>query len=118
MRIYYAHCIAIYGKPQESRDLADLQALFPNDEIYNPNCVECAEGYKTSGMQFFEDLLQTMDAVVFRALPDGQIPAGIYKEVATAKKLSRPVLELPSCLSRRELTVEQTREYLSEAGQR
>lgn len=37
MKIYYAHCIAIYNTPQEERDLEKIKKLFTAAEIYNPN---------------------------------------------------------------------------------
>ena len=46
---------------------------------------------------------------------DIYIGAGVFKEI---QSVDVPVIELPSSISRRGLTVEQTREYLREVGQR
>jgi hypothetical protein len=59
-----------------------------------------------------------IDALAFRALPDGRIPAGVYLEVQCAREKLLPVIELPANLSGRQLSVESTREYLREIGVR
>ena len=123
MKVYYAHCMAIYGTPQEDRDIATLRRLGFED-ILNPNAREHQTGYADfvaagkPGMDYFTRLVDTCDAVVFRANPDGSIPAGVAKEVAHAVAHEKPVMELPSAFVRRTLTVMETREYLKECGQR
>ena len=131
MKVYYAHCQAIYDSPQEQRDVEMLKAL--GFEVINPNSPEyvavakkikstpayCVEGTASAMvMDYFTKLVKDCDAVAFRALPDGTIPAGVAKEIEKAMTDGKPVFELPSCVSRRVLTVEQTREYLKEIGQR
>lgn len=138
MRIYYAHCLAIYGTPQEDRDVALLEAL--GFEVVNPNSPEinqrCARlrqefvdghwkkfGYEEATAllmdQVFRPLATTRtDALFFRGLPDGSIPAGVAQEVEWARAHGNPVVELPSAIKRRVLTVAETREYLTEVGQR
>ena len=69
-------------------------------------------------MEYFAELVRSCGAVAFRVLPDGSIPAGVAKEIAVANEVGKPVIELPSGISRRVITVEQTREYLAEVGQR
>lgn len=125
MKVYYAHCQALYGTKQEMRDLDTLFAL--GFEVVNPSSpehVQMAKNMKCAGipsekvMGYFESLVDGCDAVAFRALPDGAVPAGVAKEIARAVDKGKPVFELPSCVVRRTLTVEQTREYLAEVGQR
>lgn len=116
MKCYYAHCMSIYGTLQESRDINTLEAL--GFEVVNPNNPEYQERYKLEGMQLFVDLAKNCDCIAFRSLPDGSIPAGIAKEIMSMKDMSKPIIELPSQIQRRILDVEQTREYLSEIGQR
>jgi len=67
-------------------------------------------------MEFFLREVRKCDALAFRALSSGKIPAGVYKEIMTALEEQIPVIELPSALSQRGLSVEQTREYLREIG--
>jgi hypothetical protein len=116
MKCYYAHCLAIYNTPQEERDVATLKAL--GLEVVNPNSQECSDGYKREGMEYFKRFPVECEALALRALPDGRIPAGIAKEVAMFKEAGRPIIELPSGLVSRAMSVEATREYLAEVGQR
>lgn len=115
-RVYYAHCTAIYNTPQEARDISTLQML--GFAIDNPNCSECAEGYANISMEFFRSIVANADALAFRALPDGSIPAGVATEIQMAIDLGKPVFELPSCVLRRSLSVDVTRQYLKEVGSR
>jgi len=114
MIAYYAHCTSIYDTEQERRDLLLIETL--GIKCFNPNCPECTIGYKKHGMDFFKPFINQFDVVFFRSLPDGKIPAGVFKEINWANEADIPVIELPSGISRRSLTVEQTREYLKECG--
>ncbi len=116
MKVYYAHCIAIYNTPQEHRDLVTLAEM--GFEVANPNSKESSEGYKLEGMDYFKKFSLTCDAVVFRAMPDGRIPAGVATEVEWFREAGKPVLELPSAIIRRKLTVDETRQALLESGTR
>lgn len=116
MKIYYAHSVSLYGKPQEERDVAMLQAM--GFEVVNPNSPEHAAGYKQSGMDYFTGVLEQCDAIAFRAHADGSIPAGVIFEISVMRHQLRPVIELPSAIGRRALTVDQTRDYLREVGLR
>lgn len=154
MRIYYAHCMAIYGTPQEDRDMALLERIFPGEavinpntpmiskqcdamraeiEIYNVHTPTCPGGMKCMGYaphthprdasgeimtRIFQPLAKGCDLLVFRALPDGMIPSGVLKEIQWADEARIPVLELPSAMMRRELSVAATKQYLKEIGQR
>jgi hypothetical protein len=138
MKVYYAHCIALYNTPQELRDRDTLRCLFPWAKIVNPNDgpieEQCnlikADYYNgAAGAAFpnaggavmalvFKPLVQSCHALAFRALPDGSIPAGVAQEITWAKEAKLPILELPTNLSRRCLSLDQTREYLREVGQR
>lgn len=156
MKIYYAHCTAIYHTPQEGRDIELLHTLFDGSdllgraEVINPSSPAIAdmctaiklevgahnaafEKYTAMGMlttdvpldashevmvRVFKNLAQTCDLLVFRALPDGRIPAGVFKEIQWAVEAAVPVMELPSGTLSREMTVTQTRQYLKEIGQR
>jgi hypothetical protein len=159
MIIYYAHCVALYGTPQEKRDIAVLDHLFPTATLINPGApgikarvdrmkdcwrwvadsrqpgalltnaqqfrpeeIAVARAYDDDGTmvmhEIFQNLAETCDLLVFRALPDGSIPAGVAKEIAWAQEARVIVMELPSCIARRSLTTSLTREYLTEVGQR
>lgn len=142
MKIYYAHCMALYDTAQERRDVATLETLFsevvnPNSEVISMDCArvrrEFDEGTlvypKFPGATFqdagaavlllvFYPLVLAADCVAFRALPDGSIPAGVAQEIQWAAEMYKPVIELPCGFTRRVMTVEQTREYLREVGNR
>lgn len=123
--IYYAHCKAIYDTPQEKRDVETLEAL--GFTVCNPNAplhrlaVEQLQRSMPSAdvMPYFLHLVAQCGALAFRALPQGwSIPAGVAREIDAARAIGIPVIELPSAVLQRGLTVEQTREYLHEAGER
>lgn len=119
-KAYYAHCIAIYDSEQESRDIATLEAM--GFIVVNPNNEEvqsACQATRTVGgdvMAYFKPMVARADIFVFRALPDGAIPSGVAYELAHAMELEKPVIELPSGVSRRALDYTQTREYLREVG--
>lgn len=115
MKVYYARSIGIYNTKQGERDMALLRAL--GFEVVDPNRHEHDIGYKAEGMAYFERLVQTCDALAFRANPDGSINAGVMKEIQTAQDRI-PVFELPSGIFRRGLTVDQTKALLREQGAR
>lgn len=115
-RIYYAHPLSLYDTPQEQRDVKLLHEGL-GFEVVNPNKPEHQEGYKQYGMEYFVRLVKTCDALAFRAFPDGKIGAGIAGEIE-ALGPNKTVIELPHAISCRTLTIDQTREYLKELGQR
>ena len=116
LKCYYAHSIALFNTEQEQRDLATLKAL--GLEVLNPNTPAKEAGYKKEGMEFFRKVIQGADVVALRANNDGSINAGCAKEVAWGVEYGLLIIELPSGVSRRALTVEQTREKLREQGAR
>lgn len=116
LKVYYAHSLHLYGSAQEARDVKLLEDL--GFEVVNPNIPEHQLAYKASlgGMYYFKELAKGCDALAFRAYPDGKIGAGVFTE--TMEMGEKPVIELPSGMFRRGLSVEDTREYLKELGQR
>lgn len=125
MKVYYAHCMAIYNTPQEERDVKLLESLEyevenPNSQIHQDKIKQIfKEGSTTSEvMNYFCDVVKACDCLAFRAVQDGGIPAGIYKEIGAMKEKLGPVFELPSGLVKRVMSINETKEYLLEAGQR
>jgi hypothetical protein len=116
LTVYYAHPVSLYDTEQEKRDIQTLEGF--GFEVCNPNCTACAELYKEAGMDGFQQIVATKDALAFRAFPDGAIPAGVLKEIMFAREAGKPVIELPSAVLRRGLTKQQTREALLEGGER
>lgn len=122
LRCYYAHSLHLYGTAQEKRDIELIEAL--GFEVVNPNQKRHSNAYRAlpegEGMNYFVELVRTCDVCAFRAYPDGSIGAGVYKEVLAADDpdMPMPVFELPWGLYRRGLSVEDTRAWLRELGQR
>lgn len=141
MRVYYAHCMALYNTPQERRDVLHLECL--GFEVVNPNSpainlacenirrdteVGVSGNYTLRGnqaslrimLEIFQPLVMSCDCLAFRALPGGALAAGVYKEInwMCDKMDGAGVFELPRFYDRQILTVEQTRDYLREVGQR
>lgn len=111
IKVYFARPISQYGNLQDQRDLQLLEDL--NFKVVNPN-KECLEGeYKARGMDTYLDLVVECDLVVFRAFVNGKISAGVWKEI----NCGVPIMELPT-LMHRELSVDDTREYLKLLSQR
>jgi hypothetical protein len=108
--------MSIYHTKQESRDLDLISKLFPNDNLYNPSLDKVSEqGYKEFGMDYFLNIVKSCDLLIFRPLPNGDIPAGVYKEIQAARDNNISILELPS-FYKRKLSIENTRNYLKEIG--
>ena len=116
VNIYYAHCMAIYNTEQEVRDIQLLEDL--GFTVINPNERHHKNGWAKLSMGYFDTLLPKFKAVAFRANPDGSIPSGVAYEVDVARNNGKLIIELPSGILRRSMTLAQTREYLTEIGQR
>lgn len=131
MKAYYAHCKALYDTPQEVRDLKLLRTLFA-DNFVNPNNRQVdadlqrlrdahasyPQSLYVSTMDYFEKFADECDIIVFRALPDGRIPSGVAQEIQWFRQRGKPVLELPSNILSRVMSLDATREYLTEVGER
>lgn len=121
MKIYYAHCIAVYHTPQEARDIETLKRL--GFEVVNPSepwVDEALESIpKEDRMAWFEQFADTCDAIAFRGLPNSDsIPSGVAKEIGWFIHRNKPVIELPSMSPCRIMSLEETRNYLREVGKR
>lgn len=124
MKVYYAHSMHLYNTIQEKRDINTLEGL--GFEVFNPNSgtiQEEVEKYKlefgdASTMEYFKVLIQNCEIFAFRAHPDGKIPSGVGYELKYAINSTKIIIELPSLISMRNLSLEDTREYLKLLGQR
>jgi hypothetical protein len=116
MKIYYARPISLYNTKQEERDLLILTQL--GFQILNPNKEELQKRYREEGMDVFTAAVKDCDALAFRSFQDGKISAGVKKEIDAALELGKPVIELPTITSKRILSVEDTRAYLTLCGYR
>jgi hypothetical protein len=101
MKVYYAHCMALYDTPQEKRDVQTLK-LDLGWDVLNPNCPEhhCgavqareeAPHDPHASMLYFKPLVESCNLLAFRALPDGAIPAGVFMEIKWARDAGIPVV--------------------------
>lgn len=115
-RVYYAHSIDLYGTEQERRDMITLASM--GFTVVNPNQPEHDAGYKRDGMIYFNAILESCHVLAFRANPDGSINAGIGHEIEKMRADEKIVIELPSMVAFRYMTVPKTRAYLLETGYR
>lgn len=115
LTVYYAHPLSLYGTPQEDRDVDMLRQI--GFEVYNPNSKKDDEQYANRGMGL-SIIEEQCNLLAFRAFPDGNISSGVAQEIRHARILCLPILELPNGIIRRELTIEQSKEYLNNLGQR
>ena len=121
-KIYYAHGVYLYGTRQENRDLHQIERMFPNRELYNPNNPEAKKAYSSlvgcMKMRYFYDIIiSSCNILIFRSTPYGRIPAGVAAEIKTADDCGIPIIELPSVLNRT-MSIEETGQYLYEIGNR
>jgi hypothetical protein len=115
-KAYYARPLSLYGSPQEKRDRQTILMLgFETIEINKPEIQAAA---KERGMEPFKVLVEQGDALFFRGFVDGSIGAGVGQEIQWALDAGLPVVELPSRIKRRTLSVDDTRAMLAELGQR
>lgn len=116
MKVYYARPISLYNTPQDERNVKLLESL--GFEVNNPDKAELVERYKTEGMEVYFKLVRESDAVAFAAFVDGKIGAGVMGELQVAIDAGKPVIEIPTFLPSRVLTVDETRTYLRYLGKR
>lgn len=121
-RVYYAHSMHLYNTPQEIRDIQLLESL--GYKVVNPNTPEVqqeVEELKKDNpeyMDIFDKIIAKCDLLAYRCHANLKIPAGVWKEIGFAKNRDLPIIELPTLIDSRELSVNETRQYLHYNGQR
>ncbi len=126
MKVYYAHCVALYNTPQEERDIDTLSKL--GFEVLNPNTeltsrtfkarLSGGKDYITAFERTFHPLIDQCAVFAFKALPDGRIPGGVAMELEYAQEKNKLIIELPSYMITRMMGKDDTIEYLKDVGQR
>lgn len=100
MNVYYAHPMSYYGTTAEADDIAAIEDKFPGVHVHieNPNQPEwqaraqAAKHAGYTGMEpFLEYVAKEADVVVFRAMSDGFITAGVAKEILEAHFWGKPI---------------------------
>lgn len=91
--VYFAHPMSTYGKAEERRAIATLEA--EGLEVVNPNL---PVHQRTCGKDIakWEALAASCDAVAVLPFPDGSVGAGIVAEVAAARAQDKPVYLMDS----------------------
>lgn len=122
LTIYFAHPMYLYNTKQEERDVITLRHL--GFRVINPNSEPYQSEYQHEiaagrhNMDYWVNLANSCDALAFRGCPDGAILSGTGMEVFEFQKTGKPVIELPSSINRRLLSLDDTRTFLSEIGER
>lgn len=115
-KAYYARPISLYNSHQDFRDIQIIKDL--GFELLNPNKEELQSRYKTEGMNVFLEAVKECNILFYRSFPDLKISAGVQKEIDEAIKNNCIILELPTLIENRVLSVEDTRNYLKYLGYR
>lgn len=123
LKCYYAHTMASYGSTIEAQDIELLESLGfevinPNQEKYQLGCRAYVATYGWENvMNYFKEVINDeCNVLAFRGLPDGKILSGVGAEVAHARFLGYPIIELPCSLDKRIIDYPETKQYLVELG--
>lgn len=116
MKAYYARPISIYNTHQDTRDIDLITKL--GFELVNPNKEELQQRYKNEGMDVFLNAVSDCQIIFFRSFQDLKISLGVKKEIDKGIELGLIILELPTILESRILSLEDTRNYLKYCGYR
>ena len=114
---YYARAVHLHGTGQEGRDLKALRALGYQvvdrggsvEGRVQPIAVDINPAQMARTMNQCQVLM-------FRAFPDGSIPAGVANEIQCAMTHEVPVLEFPVRMGSRFLDMHATNAFLSQSG--
>jgi hypothetical protein len=115
-KAYYARPISLYNSFQDLRDIKTIEDL--GFELLNPNKEELHNRYQKEGMSVFLEAVKECDVLFYRSFPDLKISAGVQKEINQAIENNCIILELPTLIENRVLSVEDTRNYLKYLGNR
>ena len=116
MTVYYARPMTIHGTKQEERDINLLESI--GFKVANPNKEALVEKYEPEEVEAFLESIRGSDLLAFRSFPDGSIGAGVHNEIHEALAFGKPVIELPTILSKRVLSAEDTKAYFRLNGSR
>ena len=111
MKSYYARPITHYGTQIDNETINTLKKMGmhvvdPNQEIY-------LRAYKRIGMDAFLDVVSKCDLLFFKSFSNGNVTAGVQKEIQKAIDLGIPVFEVnPFIDTKRKLSVDDTRKAI------
>ena len=129
LKVYYAHCVSLYGTKQEASDVKMLESM--GFEVMNPGSKEFladleaarkndrgllespfAGGDRLRGR--WQILANSCHGLAFRSYVDGTINADLHTQIREAINRGKFVFELPRQIDSRALTSAQTRAVLLE----
>jgi hypothetical protein len=92
-RCYFAHPVTDYGG--STRQIESIDRLVAAGwSVVNPDHPDHQAGYRDHGMQHFLDAVGTCDALAFLRFPNGDVGAGVGKEIEEALRLGLPVYDV------------------------
>lgn len=92
-RCYFAHPVTDYGG--STRQVESIDRLVAAGwSVVNPDHADHQAGYRDHGMQHFLDAVGTCDALAFLRFPNGDVGAGVGKEIEEALRLGLPVYDV------------------------
>ena len=109
-KVYFAHCMADYGNAREQIALALIRERFPGHVIINPNDPVYQDAFERKRqslglhpMNFWLDLVDDADIVVFLysgdEMADFYLGAGVAQEVLRAHVFDKPVFQVKVVLT-------------------
>lgn len=93
MKIYYAHCMCIYGSDDEEEEINFIKLNFPNSTIIDPGFYANNLDKQRDGMEYCKNLVSTCDGLIFTRLL-GKVTAGVGLEIHHALEHNKQVYEL------------------------
>lgn len=115
-KVYYARSLDFYGTPIDQHWIRIINNLCC--QVVDPNEFFNKDEYDEKGMDMFFERIKDCDLLIFKANRDGNITAGVHKEILCAWDNDIPALEIPNTIWSRALDKNETREYLKRVGAR
>lgn len=105
-----------YNTEQDKADVERIASL--GYHVIEITDAETQDGAKKHGMIYFKHIIDQSEVLFFRSFPDGNIGAGVGREIQWALADAKPVFELPVHFERRLLSVSETQYMLELCGGR
>ena len=68
LKVYYAHPVETYDTIRERKEVEFIKKFFPNAEVVNPADFQDLTGISHGDMDFFFQLIDTCDLVIYSDL--------------------------------------------------
>lgn len=93
-RIFLALPVTQHGTADEA---TIIDRLGKDWEVVSPNTPEHSEAYRAKGIEYFDDVVRSCDAIAFQHFPDGSMGAGIAKQVEVARQAGMQIFVVSVC---------------------